>query len=63
MCRVPGCRGDSAVFLGRSPLCAKHYCEAIEALSVMGVSPREFEGDALDLILLERVREDVRLAP
>ncbi|HLG74303.1 MAG TPA: hypothetical protein VK009_28105 [Chloroflexota bacterium] len=51
------------MFLGRSPLCAKHYCEAIEALSVMGVSPREFEGDALDLILLERVREDVRLAP
>lgn len=59
ICGVPGCNTDSLVFLNRTPLCADHYCSALQALEGIGASPRTFVGDALELILLQRVREDV----
>lgn len=58
-CGVPGCGTDSLVFLNRTPLCADHYCSALQALEGIGASPRTFAGDALELILLQRIREDV----
>ncbi len=60
---MPGCDADSAVFLAGSPLCTQHYCAALQALEAVGASPRVFQGDALDLILLQRVREDVLPEP
>ena len=62
-CRVPGCGVAGAVFLGTSALCSSHYCEALEALAAVDLTPRQFEGDPLQLVLLERVREEARLDP
>lgn len=62
VCGVPGCATDGLVFLNSTPLCMDHYCSALEALEAIGGSPKTFRGDPLELILLQRVREDVKLA-
>jgi hypothetical protein len=59
VCSVPDCHADSLVFLNGTPLCTGHYCQALQALEAIGGRPTTFGGDALELILLQRIREDV----
>ena len=61
-CQLPACPSPGAALLNGVPLCRSHYCVALEALEALGLSPRVFRGNPLDLVLLEWVEEDLRLS-